>query len=113
MALAVLVPALALGGMWLTGKSSTPAQANPGVTTLAIDMDPFNGGGNTDVFVGPIDTCIGNIPLTNTAQFDVVYDQIEAGKDLKGYQFFMGFNSANVTFTAQTSPAGCPPSPSQ
>jgi len=107
-ALAVLVPTLAMAGMWLTGKSGMSVLANGGeVITLAIDMDPFTTTVNDDDTVGPIDSCIqvtGALPQTITV--DVVIDKIPAAitsghnGQIKGYQYFMGFDNVNLKFVA-------------
>jgi hypothetical protein len=84
-------------------RAQDTAQAAGVVTTLAIDMDPKDGGGsyvNNDHTVGTIDPCI-QVSAGAVVQFDVVVDAIPTGKDLKGFQYFMGFDAANLTWTAQ------------
>jgi hypothetical protein len=113
-----LVPVLVLAGLWLAGSGDSPARANPGVTTLAFDMDPTNGldpvdacygggAGNCDHFVGPIDSCIP-VASGGTTTIDVVLSGIDVGRDLDAYQYFMGFNNAALKWTAQNHKGGAP-----
>lgn len=108
--LAVAVVAVLLTGGAL--RAASPAQAQGVITTLATDMDPKDGGvsyTNDDHTVGAIDPCI-EVSAGDTVEFDVVLDAIPPGRDLKGYQYFMGFDDTNLTFTAQTNPStDCPP----
>jgi hypothetical protein len=112
----LLVAAVAAGVVW-GGSQQAAGAGNSVVTTLAIDMDPKDGTGsfvNDDHTVGTIDPCI-EVAAGGTVEFDVVVDAIPAGvgeSDLAGYQFFMGFDSTNLTFTGQLKvPGGSNPTP--
>ena len=56
--------------------------------------------GNDDHTVGNIDACVSVRP-GDTVEFDVVLGSIPAGRNLTGFQYFMGFDDTSLTFTAQ------------
>jgi len=97
----------------MSPSTASPAQAqSPVVTTLAIDMVIDDDGDtipdNDDHTVGNIDRCI-QVAAGGTVEFDVVLDAVPAGRNFKGQQYFMGFDSGNLTFVSQQHVTNCPP----
>ena len=91
--------------VWAVLRTQGTARAQaPVVTTLAIDMVTA---GNDDHTVGAIDACVA-VSAGASVEFDVVLDAIPTGRDLDGYQYFMGFDDTNLTFTNQQH-TGYPP----
>lgn len=94
-----------------TTPATTPAAAEPTrgpelaeVTTLALDMDPHGDTPNDDRTVGPIESCVSVEP-GDTFDIDVVLDAIPStvgNGDLAGFQYFLGFDVAALTFVRQT-----------
>jgi hypothetical protein len=83
---------------------STPSPELATITTLALDMDPYSDTANDDRTVGPIESCISVAP-GDTFDIDVVLDTIPstvAGGNLAGFQYFLGFDAAALTFTGQS-----------
>jgi hypothetical protein len=109
-AAALLAAAMAAGGPWRDAQQAAGTDGTV-VTTLAIDMDPKDGTGsfvNNDHTVGTIDKCI-TVEAGASFDMDVVLDAIPPGRDLDAFQYFIGFDAANLTFTAQNHNSGSPP----
>jgi hypothetical protein len=110
--LAGLMVALAMAALWLPGGGShSTARAGGPAITLAVDMDPRDGGGafvNDDHTVNPIDACM-QTTAGSTITIDVVLSGIDPGRDLHSYQYFLGFDSANLKFVAQNHMTASPP----
>jgi hypothetical protein len=84
-------------------EPATPTEPS-GVTTLALDMDPYGDTANDDRTVGSIESCISVEP-GDAFDIDVVLDAIAsevAAGNLAGFQYFMGFDDSALTFTGQS-----------
>ena len=114
-AAAALLAAALAAAPWNDSQQTAGADSAV-VTTLAIDMDPKDGTGsfvNNDHTVGTIDKCIA-VAAGASFDMDVVLDAIPTGvggSNLKGYQYFMGFDAANLTFVAQQHRTNAPSGP--
>jgi len=89
-----------------TAAATEPATSTEplAVTTLALDMNPYGDTANDDRAVGSIESCVEAAPGA-TFDIDVVLDAIPSSVgdgSLAGFQYFLGFDDAALTFTGQS-----------
>ena len=91
-----IIFAVAVSGALILGQAEDTVQGAP-LTIVGIDADP---GDNTATSLGSIDPCIA-VSAGQQFDVDVFVDEVPSGRDLGGFNYYLGFDDSRVRVVAQ------------